>query len=387
MPRPDVAGEGDRAAAPAGGIDWPASRIEKITIRLLRVPLTRPYRLAFGDLHAFDTLLVEVTDADGRSGFGEATLLTGYSDETVEGAWSLAREWAEGGRERTVAGWATWLEAAGSTAPFVATAFLTALEMLSASPLLDFEEPARVPLLALLNGIDEPAIADEFEAILATGFATVKVKVGLAGVDDAARVRAIQRVVAGRARIRIDANQAFGAEAAAAFLRDLDPQDIELFEQPCAADDWAAHAVAARAARVPLMLDESIFTLADIDRAADEKLAAFVKVKLVKFCSVSKLAEAVEHIRRRGLEPVLGNGVACDVGCWMEACVAARHIDNAGEMNGYLKPRRSLLTEPPRFQAGAMWLPAHYQPTLDREAVAAATLQTHAVRRWMHAAG
>jgi IS30 family transposase len=42
----------------------------------------------------------------------------------------------------------------------------------------------------------------------------------------------------------------------------------------------------------------------------------------------------------------------------MESCVAAQHIDDAGEMNGYLKPTDHLLANPPRFEGGAMWLPA-----------------------------
>jgi hypothetical protein len=57
----------------------------------------------------------------------------------------------------------------------------------------------------------------------------------------------------------------------------------------------------------------------------------------------------------------------------MEACVAARHITNAGEMNGWLKMTRPIFTEPMRVEAGAIRLPAGWQPTLDRAAIAAAT--------------
>jgi hypothetical protein len=49
--------------------------------------------------------------------------------------------------------------------------------------------------------------------------------------------------------------------------------------------------------------------------------------------------------RELGMEPVLGNGVACEVGCWMEACVARTLIGNAGEMNGFLKPVTRLLAQ------------------------------------------
>jgi hypothetical protein len=62
---------------------------------------------------------------------------------------------------------------------------------------------------------------------------------------------------------------------------------------------------------------------------------------------------------------VLGNGVACDLGCWMEACVASRAIDNAGEMNGFLKARSGLLTTPLEFEDGAIVLRPGFAPRLD----------------------
>ncbi len=344
-------------------------RIERIDVHCLRVPLVRPYRLAFGDLTAFDTLLVELTDDGGARGFGEATLLSGYGDESMSDAWPLAQQLAETLAGADDTGYCARLGEVARRAPFTTTAFFTALEMLRAIPALTNALPLRAPLLALLNADDETGTRQEFESLLEQGYRTVKVKVGLPGVDDAARIRRIQRVVDGRARIRIDANQAFTGAEAAQLLSSLDPQDIELFEQPCAADDWAAHAQAAQATRVPLMLDESIYNFADIDRAAQGGLAAFVKVKLVKFFSVERLEEAVARIRHAGMQPVLGNGVACDIGCWMEACVAARSVDNAGEMNGLLKPRGPLLANPPRVERGELLIEAGYRPELDREAV------------------
>lgn len=42
------------------------ARIERIEVHRLSVPLVRPYALAFGNLTAFDTLLVELTDSEGK---------------------------------------------------------------------------------------------------------------------------------------------------------------------------------------------------------------------------------------------------------------------------------------------------------------------------------
>jgi len=99
----------------------------------------------------------------------------------------------------------------------------------------------------------------------------------------------------------------------------------------------------------------------------------------MKFATLERLAAAIERIRGHGLEPVLGNGVASDIGCWMEACVAAQHIRNAGEMNGWLKMTRPILESPMRVEDGAIRLPAGWQPRLDYAAIAAATLATQSV--------
>jgi hypothetical protein len=82
------------------------------------------------------------------------------------------------------------------------------------------------------------------------------------------------------------------------------------------------------------------------------------------------------------MKAVLGNGVACDPGCWMEACVAARHIDNAGEMNGFLKSRSQLFTQPLEFRDGSIWLKPGFTPQLDT-----AKLKQHAVDAIECAAG
>jgi L-alanine-DL-glutamate epimerase-like enolase superfamily enzyme len=119
-----------------------------------------------------------------------------------------------------------------------------------------------------------------------------------------------------------------------------------------------------------MMLDESIYGIADIERAATLRAARFIKLKLMKMGSLEALAQGIRRIRELGMEPVLGNGVACEIGCWMEACIARTLIGNAGEMNGFLKPVARLLENPLRFRNGAMLLGAGYTPRLDRAAVA-----------------
>jgi L-alanine-DL-glutamate epimerase-like enolase superfamily enzyme len=360
--------------ATAAGTAEAGAAIEAIAALRLRIPLTRPYRLAFGPVTHYDSVLVEVTLRDGRHGHGEATLLTGYTEETIDGTWTLARELARSLCGLSLAAYSAHIEALAQRAPFLASAFACALDHARGHPMLHVDAERRVPVLGLLQGEDEAQLRDEFARLQADGYRTVKVKVGFDASQDARHVAAVQRVVDGRAAIRVDANQGYDAQDAARFIGSIDPAGIELFEQPCAAGDWAAHRVAAEAARrtgLPLMLDESIYGLPDIERAAAEHACSLLKVKLMKFAGIDALAAAIARIRALGMRPVLGNGVACDLSCWMEACVAARHIDNAGEMNGFQKARRMLFEQPLPFVQGHIVLPAGYAPRLDRAALAA----------------
>lgn len=342
-------------------------RIERIALTRLRVPLRAPYRLSFGDVEHFDTILVECESDDGRAGLGEATVLTGYTEETIADSWRAAAAIAasltglDSGAARRALG------PLAKTRPFTATAFGTAIEMLEGSDYLRSQGERAVPLLAGINASGEDGMQDEFNRLYAQGYRTFKIKVGFEVEKDLAQVSVLQKLARGRAAIRVDANQGYTAEQGVAFVRRLDPADIELFEQPCAAGDWESHLEVVRASPVPMMLDESIYGLGEIERAAELRAARFVKLKLMKLGSLESLGRALERIRELGMKPVLGNGVACDLGCWMEACVAARHIDNAGEMNGFLRARAGLLTEQLEVRSGSLLLKPGFVPALARE--------------------
>ena len=55
----------------------------------------------------------------------------------------------------------------------------------------------------------------------------------------------------------------------------------------------------------------------------------------------------------------------------MEACVARVTIRNAGEFNGFLKPKVPLFAEPMRFEKGELVLSPGFRPTVDADVLAA----------------
>jgi len=346
-------------------------KLQELTLRMVRVPLIHPYVLSYRTFTEFEPIIVEARDADGRVGWGEGHISPGSSSETREGGWSFCREHAAAvvGKDTTAA--KAMIAADLGASKVAATALLTAIEMLEDHPLLRLDREVRLPLLTPFNSSDPGEIAKEVEALLDGGFRTFKVKVGKDPAADRKRIRAIQEAVAGRATIRLDANRAYRQTDACRFAASLDPAGIELFEQPCESADWGANARVALVSPVPVMLDEPICALTDIERAGSIKNIGFCKLKLKRFGGLDLLRRALDAVRANGMEPVLGDGLGIELGCWMEACVARSTIRNAGEFNGFLKPTVRFFAEPLQLRAGELVLPAGFRPVIDREALAA----------------
>ena len=350
--------------------------VAEIVLYRVKMPLSVPYHVSYRVYEDFEPIIVEARDASGRIGWGEGHISPGHTFETVDGGWAFCRE---------VAGAAIGMEAAAAAAamaarvpesPVAASALVTALEMLAGHPILDLDADVSLPLLTPFHATDPAAIPAEIEARVAEGFRTLKVKVGKDWRADAAKVRAVQQAARGKAAIRLDANRGFSRADGCRFAESLDPAGIELFEQPCDSKAWDDNEAVAAVSAVPVMLDESIYDAGDIRRAGDIDGVGFVKLKLKKMGGLDLLRDGLDLIRALGMTPVLGDGVSTELCCWMEACVARGTIDNAGEFNGFLKPRERLFVEPLVFENGALHMKAGFAPEVDRDALTAHTIGT-----------
>ncbi len=83
----------------------------------------------------------------------------------------------------------------------------------------------------------------------------------------------------------------------------------------------------------------------------------YVKFKLMKAGSISRLKKLIDHAHALGFEVVVGNGVAGDIGCLHELWGASGRVHLARETNGFLKSVESLLAEPLRVVHGEVIAP------------------------------
>jgi L-alanine-DL-glutamate epimerase-like enolase superfamily enzyme len=164
------------------------------------------------------------------------------------------------------------------------------------------------------------------------GFRHYKVKVTGDVAADIAFVKAVREHLrsAGPADcvIRLDGNQGYSAESYRRMLDELQRAkiEIELFEQPLAADDFAGLRTIAGCSPVPVILDETVFDAEACRRVVDERLGDGVNIKIAK-SGIAGSAAILKCARAAGLKLMIGcmteTMVGLSAGIYMAAGTAA----------------------------------------------------------------
>ena len=131
--------------------------------------------------------------------------------------------------------------------------------------------------LAACMGIRPPAEAAAIARLyVEQGYTTLKTKAGRDPEEDLAQVRAIRDAVGDRLKLRIDPNTGYSPEACLQLARDLEPYDLQYFEQPMPESCNADSARIRKLTTTPLALNESVTTLAEVRKILELEAAAYL---------------------------------------------------------------------------------------------------------------
>ena len=114
-----------------------------------------------------------------------------------------------------------------------------------------------------ISGQEPERAAEIARWAVAEGFRAVKVKVGMEPEQDFARVRAVREAIGPNIRLGVDANGGWPPRVATQMIRRLTEFDIFFAEQPVSPADVSWLAEVRRQSPVPIMADESVFSLQD----------------------------------------------------------------------------------------------------------------------------
>ncbi len=148
------------------------------------------------------------------------------------------------------------------------------------------------------------------------GFRAMKVKVGLGSDADFDRVTAVRAILGPDAKLGVDANGGWGyAATAIAAIGRLKPLGIAFVEQPVWAGDPEEMAAVRRAAGMPIIADESLYTLADARQLARAGACDVFSIYIGKAGGIGP-AKAIADF-------AVTNGIACTIGSNLELGVGS----------------------------------------------------------------
>jgi muconate cycloisomerase len=216
-------------------------------------------------------------------------------------------------------------------------------------------------------------------------FPQVKVKVGIAGHNDARRLRIIRSILGSKFDIRVDANEAWSSAQAAQQIRALEPYGISAVEQPVPHDQVAALREVRREIHTPIMLDESLCSARDAESAIANETCDLFNLRLSKCGGFIPSLSLTQLAQRHGLGYQLG----CQIGETAILSAAGRHFACSvagiryaeGSYDRHLI-REALGTQDLTFRWGG-WAPALKRPGLGVEintaALARVTIRKEAI--------
>lgn len=161
-----------------------------------------------------------------------------------------------------------------------------------------------LPILRILAIKSPEDMAKQAEKLVKAGYKYLKVKVYGEVAEDVARVRAIRERVGAGIHLTIDANQSYTVKNAVNALNRMAEFDIDLVEQPVAADDLKGLKHVTDSVPVTVEADESAGSLNEVMFLVSNRIVDAVSLKIPKLGGLrNTLAAAriceVGHVKYR----------------------------------------------------------------------------------------
>lgn len=259
--------------------------IDRVELRLIRMPLVAPFETSFGVEEVEEHIIVRV-DGEGSIGWGECVASTGpwYSYETNQTAWHVLRDFlvpslfganiqaprefpqkvgrvrghnmAKAGLEAAIWDW------------FGKTQNESLSEMFGGK-----SDRIRVGVSIGLQPTTEDLVR-QVKQYLEDGYTRIKIKIKPG--RDLELVRAVRSNF--QVPLQVDANSAFELKDASIFQA-MDQYGLLLIEQPLSEDDLFEHSKLQRLITTPLCLDESILSVEDAAAALEMGACKIINIK------------------------------------------------------------------------------------------------------------
>ncbi|HLP60327.1 MAG TPA: o-succinylbenzoate synthase [Candidatus Deferrimicrobium sp.] len=347
-----------------------AVKIETAGINNYSIPFLSPLRVGAQTLTTRKGLVLELTGADGTAGagYGEIAPLEGFSAETLEQAEQQIQELA--GKLPGIVFYVDFnkpgcpfpviQELPGDLYPSVCFGLETSVIHLAENSLnkpfpgIISQNPKKeIPVNALLH-TDIDQVGEEVRKLLASGFKTIKIKVGRGSlVEDIGMVNRATEGLPDDVRLRLDANRLWDFETALVFGNKIDKRCIEYIEEPFIINDIGQISEFYSQTGIGVALDESLNGTISSGLEMPVGVVAFI-LKPTLLGGFQRTGELVELAMGHGIKPVISS--CFEVGPGFMALLKMAAVIECGDCASGLDTLKylqgSLLSQPVEIENG-----------------------------------
>jgi len=342
-----------------------------------RLPLREP--LAWGKASVLNDahhVLVRVRLSDGAEGWAEAPPRPTIYGETVESicgivAQELAPRLLGGALDETslpkltarMAQIANNQTARGALDIALHDALAMSRGVGLAAHLGATQEKLRVSYILGIG--EEEAVLEEAARVAAQGVRVLKVKVGREWEADVARILRLRERLGPGVELYADANECFTPENGQRRLEELAELGLLYCEEPLPVELIRERAVLAAGNALPVIADDSAFSLRDLRRelALDTFHILNIKTARTGYTESSAMLAAAQTA---GKGVMIGSQASTGLGTIRAALFAAQAgIDYPSELSFFLKTERDILDRPLALHDGYLYLSAIADARID----------------------
>jgi o-succinylbenzoate synthase len=312
-----------------------SSPIVRVDTSITTTRLPRNLRVAHGnDLTLREHVIVRLMNANGMCGYGEASPLTFFTGETAEstqfaidrylGPLTTGREPGEISAlhrlwDRKYPGY----RAAKCALDAALHDLLARSAGLSVADLLGGSASKQLPIYKAIGFGTSDQVVQEAESLWDLEIRSIKLKIGDHPVQDLDNLKALRERFGDGLEIILDGNGGYTAQEAVRFLRKAEPFNVAYVEQPVHGLDVEGLAFVRAHGGVPVMADESVYTLRDVYQLIRCAAVDLLGIKLIKTAGLYPARQIVALAEEFGIRCVVISPFDTELGVATNAQLAS----------------------------------------------------------------
>ncbi len=212
----------------------------------------------------------------------------------------------------------------------------------------------------------------EARRVVDQGVRVLKVKVGRDWNEDLARIRDLQAELGPNVDLYADANECLDADNAPHVLEQLAVLGLYYCEEPLPVEQISARAILRKSCYLPLIADDSTFTLRDLQRELAFDTFDILNIKTAR-TGFTESFEMLQQARAAHKGVMIGSQASAGLGTLHAALFAALPgIDHPSELSFPLKLQADIIDKPLPIVDGYLHLETCETAQLDRDRLFAA---------------